>query len=271
METLKEERSSLEQQRHDRDWNLINSVDSMPPTKRLTNEILQPNNRDRENDVGGAESDSDSAPTPKTMHLKRQNSLSKLALLQKAQQGLDCDDGVPQGIKDDLGPSIATLLLSTTARLREERLAMRRGSGRKITGSSTASTAASSSSSAGALEFLLSGVVKRNHLTLEDLSVDNARSVALSGQYGFCKETRHAIDAYYDEVEMGLSCLVESPTDTSGITASPVTEIQGRIKLLRKMKQNTGRTALMLSGGGAQAMYVSSLVNFCSEILPSAV
>jgi hypothetical protein len=34
-----------------------------------------------------------------------------------------------------------------------------------------------------------------------------------------------------------------------------ISELQGRIKLLRKMKQNMGRTALMLSGGGAQAMY----------------
>lgn len=34
-----------------------------------------------------------------------------------------------------------------------------------------------------------------------------------------------------------------------------VSELSDRIKLLNKLKQNTGCTALMLSGGGAQAMY----------------
>lgn len=32
-------------------------------------------------------------------------------------------------------------------------------------------------------------------------------------------------------------------------------ELLDRLRVLRKMKQNMGRTALMLSGGGAQAMY----------------
>ena len=32
-------------------------------------------------------------------------------------------------------------------------------------------------------------------------------------------------------------------------------ELKGRIGLLEKIKQNTGCTALMLSGGGAQSMY----------------
>mmetsp|Transcript_44754 Transcript_44754/g.108525 ORF Transcript_44754/g.108525 Transcript_44754/m.108525 type:complete len:789 (-) Transcript_44754:956-3322(-) len=264
METLKEERSSLEQQRHDRDWDLINTTASIDsPSKSPIN---------KRDSTPSAESDVDSdsrhgSPTRK-MTLKRQSSLSKLEALQDAQQKSAYDDGIPQDIKDDLGPSIATLLVSTTARLREERLAMRRnggvgGAGGSGNGNGTGPSSSSSSISASSnLEFLLSGVVKRNHLTLEDLAVDNARSVALSGQYGFSSETRRAIASYYNEVEKGLSSLVEAPTMASSsstatltISESPVTEVQSRIKLLRKMKQNTGRTALMLSGGGAQAMY----------------
>ena len=36
---------------------------------------------------------------------------------------------------------------------------------------------------------------------------------------------------------------------------SPLFELGERMNLVRKMKQNMGRTALMLSGGGAIAMY----------------
>jgi hypothetical protein len=46
----------------------------------------------------------------------------------------------------------------------------------------------------------------------------------------------------------------EEITDTT-TRYETASELRSRILLFRKMKQNMGRTALMLSGGGAQAMY----------------
>ncbi|KAG7348548.1 patatin-like phospholipase [Nitzschia inconspicua] len=172
--------------------------------------------------------------------LRRRSSLSKLKSFRDEQE-LQHDQRY-LAVARDLGPSTADLLLSTTERLAEERIELekRRDSG---------------------LEFLLSGVVKRNHLTLEDLLVSNARSVAVSGQYQFSATTRKAIAAYYTEVRKGLEALGNDSTIVLNSTLKPsasstlLSEVQNRIKLLRKMKQNMGRTALMLSGGGAQAMY----------------
>jgi hypothetical protein len=144
------------------------------------------------------------------------------------------EDIDPMVIKD-LGPMTAQLLLSTTERLREARKAF------LATGESN-------------LALLLSGVVKRNHLTLEDLLVTNARSVAYNGQHEFSANSRKAIASYYDEVSKGLDLLAETiPSPAPSINAA--SQLRDRITLVRKMKQNVGRTALMLSGGGAQANY----------------
>ncbi|CAJ1941726.1 unnamed protein product [Cylindrotheca closterium] len=94
-------------------------------------------------------------------------------------------------------------------------------------------------------------ILKRNHLTLEDLVVNNARAVAFSGQYGFSAASRRQIGAYYNEVSKGLEFLAEAPVSAD----EPLAILSDRISLVRKMKQNMGRTALMLSGGGAQAIY----------------
>jgi Patatin-like phospholipase len=169
--------------------------------------------------------------------LKRRSSMSKLKALQD-QQAAQHDQRY-LAVETDLGTSIADLLLTTTEKLKEERIELLNGRD-------------------SGLEFLLSGVVKRNHLTLEDLLVYNARSVAVSGQYLYSATTRKAIAAYYHEVRKGLEVLADESSirPNSGVASGDVfTEIQSRIKLLRKMKQNMGRTALMLSGGGAQAMY----------------
>jgi predicted acylesterase/phospholipase RssA len=101
------------------------------------------------------------------------------------------------------------------------------------------------------LQYLLSGVVKRNHLTIEDSLVNNARSVAVSGQQEFSAPSRKLISSYYEEVEKGLHCMSDAATSQE----SPLIELGERMNLIRKMKQNVGRTALMLSGGGAIAMY----------------
>lgn len=144
-------------------------------------------------------------------------------------------------IEKDLGHSTTDLLISTTAKIKEERIKLQKG---KDSG----------------LEFLLSGVVKRNHLGLENLLKSNARDVEVSGQYGFSIATRKAIAAYYDEVSLGLELLTEEDETANEDTnyarkAATASKLRERILLFRKMKQNMGRTALMLSGGGAQAMY----------------
>jgi hypothetical protein len=183
-------------------------------------------------------SSGDSASSPPK--LKRRWSLSKLKALQDAAQASKSEEY--SMIEADLGPNTTELLLSTTDRLLEERTKLLKGED-------------------SGLEFLLSGVVKRNHLALEDLLVSNARSVAVSGQYQYAAVTRKAISSYYHEVRKGLEALTQESnmhSSSDSITnpaTTTISELQGRIKLLRKMKQNMGRTALMLSGGGAQAMY----------------
>ena len=136
-------------------------------------------------------------------------------------------------ISQDLGSMTAELLQSTTERLREARHLYRYEGDQS-------------------LQYLLSGVVKRNHLTLEDLSVNNRRAVAYSGQHEFSEPTRDLMEDYYDEVSKGIDAMAEAPVSAEG---NPLQELGDRINLIRKMKHNTGRTALMLSGGGAQAMY----------------
>lgn len=145
-------------------------------------------------------------------------------------------------IAQDLGASTTDLLLSTTARIKEERIKLQAGQD-------------------SGLEFLLSGVVKRNHLGLESLLTSNARDAEVAGQYGLAAATRKAIAAYYDAASRGLELLAEGTVaagreaDPRGGRAAAAAKLRGRMLLFRKMKQNVGRTALMLSGGGAQAMY----------------
>jgi hypothetical protein len=174
------------------------------------------------------EEEQQDAPSPSPTKLKRRSSFDR----NKLHEDLP-EDGVDPILKKELGNMTSELLLSTTARLKEAR--------QLFTGDKESN-----------LEFLISGVAKRNHLSMEDLLVNNARSVANAGQYEFSSPTRTAIATYYDEVEKGLDCLAEAPVSDN---SNPLHELGGRMTLVRKMKQNMGRTALMLSGGGAQAMY----------------
>jgi len=185
-----------------------------------------------------------SSPNRLSMHHRR-HSMSRLKALQQEAEAIQHTTNYSD-IEQDLGHSTTDLLVSTTARIKEERIKLQEG---KDSG----------------LEFLLSGVVKRNHLGLENLLVSNARDVEVSGQYGFSAATRKAIAAYYDEASRGLELLTDEDETADNETAdedsnhtrraATASKLRDRIVLFRKMKQNVGRTALMLSGGGAQAMY----------------
>lgn len=168
------------------------------------------------------------------------------------------------------------MLLTTTARLREARLHAASSSppsSPRRDRSTNGDVASVDDNESSSLKFLLAGVVKRNHLSVDDILIEDARSVAESGRHHLSSVARDAIKSYNDEVENCLDWIAEAPVKKSlaprgpggknrdGVDdASLVMERQGeelsdRIHLLRKLKQNMGRTALMLSGGGAQAMY----------------
>ena len=200
--------------------------------KTLYEEVEQSNNKEMS-----------PVPSPKRPTLPRSSSFDK----QKALQDAAFDDGsndIDPRVSSDLGEMTAELLTSTVQRLKEARVGFK---------SATASPGGTTQQQEDShLKYLLSGVVKRNHLTLEDNLVRNARSVANSGQHEFSPASRKTIANYYDEVSKSLDCLSEtSPVNND----NPLQELSDRMTLVRKLKQNMGRTALMLSGGGAQAMY----------------
>jgi hypothetical protein len=183
-------------------------------------------------------------------------------------------------VVEELGEKTAHLLVTTTARLDEARRAVQ---------------ADPTDENAKALKYLISAVVKRNHLTLDDILVENSRSIAVAGEYGLTSQSRQVIRAYYEQVEQGLDWLAEAPSiepsnnqkNTSSSSNKsmlghfdhadpfaerlplppprPHDELIDRMNLVRKMKQNMGRTALMLSGGGAQAMYHAGLLRSLVE------
>lgn len=132
------------------------------------------------------------------------------------------------------------------------------------------------------LKTLLSGIVKRNHLSIEDWLIQDARNVAERGQHSLKKETRDAIDRYGEEVERCMDWIANGPvylgpkssggddrneeedkkkkkttttTTPQDVMEKQREELSKRYTLVKRMKQNVGHTALMLSGGGAQTMY----------------
>lgn len=196
--------------------------------------------------------------TPSPRRLTRNRSFSNEAAIESRLYGGTVDPVV----SEELGERTVDLLATTTDRLREaRRLAHEElDAGDEM---STSSVLANSNT----LVYLLSGVLKRNHLRLDDFAVENARSIAISGQYGLTNESRKLIRDYYEEVEAGLDWIADSPLVSEhslakeGVNGTKnqmisglerQNELQERITLVRKMKQNMGRTALMLSGGGAQ-------------------
>ena len=89
-------------------------------------------------------------------------------------------------IVQDLGGSTAELLITTTEKIKEEQKNLQDGND-------------------SGFKFLLSGVVKRDHLSLESTLESNARDVEVSGQYGFSAATQTAINRYYDEISKQIS------------------------------------------------------------------
>ena len=144
-------------------------------------------------------------------------------------------------VLDELGQKTADLLVSTTWRLQEARQLAQH----KPCDEQARST----------LQYLLSGVVKRNHLNIDDITVNNSRSIAETGQYGLSQQSRTMIKSYFEQVDKGLDCIADAPILETDNDLDRPNDLGDRITLVRKMKQNMGRTALMLSGGGAQAMY----------------
>ena len=211
-----------------------------PALRRSTSfaalKVLAENLHEGDDDDRSSTSDggSENIRPRKPMH-KRTSSMSKLQFMQDEAE-LTHHTKHYSDLEQDLGPSTADLLISTTARIREERIKLSHGRD-------------------SGLEFLLQSVVKRNHLGLENLLVTNGRDVEVSGQYGFSAATRKAIARYYDEVSKGLEVLTDEEITDTATRNETASELRSRILLFRKMKQNMGRTALMLSGGGAQAMY----------------
>jgi hypothetical protein len=159
------------------------------------------------------------------------------------------DMNVDPVVIQELGQKTADLLARTMERLNEVRVQAERSN---------------SDEAIQSLKYLVAAVVKRNHLQLDNLVLENARGVASSGHYGLTVKSRNLIRSYYAEVAKCIDWLSDSPATTEPKTGAvedeedwirPNQELLDRIKLVRKMKQNMGRTALMLSGGGAQAMY----------------
>ncbi|KAL7560178.1 hypothetical protein ACA910_016607 [Epithemia clementina (nom. ined.)] len=221
------------------------------------------------------------------------------------------NDTIDPVVSHELGERTAYLLVTTTERLLDAR--------RQAERSSEWNNREKEEEAWNRLKYLLAGVVKRNHLHLDNILVENARTVSFSGRYGLTSQSRQVIRAFYEQVQKGLDFLADGPsittphqqpppprrssstnrsdqddgdddnnnnnnndaeepllasaaatdTTTDGTTSPPSStssislhqqdyqneELSDRLRVLRKMKHNMGRTALMLSGGGAQAMY----------------
>jgi len=139
-----------------------------------------------------------------------------------------------------------------------------------------------------AMTFLLTQIVKRNYLGIEDKLIEDAQSVMECGRHRLSSKARDVIKGYHKEVANCLDWIAEfgsSSLRTGGnngyanrsrndlrsmsmntLSPDPHTELLNRINSVRKMKHNMGRSALMLSGGGAQAMYhLGSIKALCES------
>jgi hypothetical protein len=148
-------------------------------------------------------------------------------------------------VVEELGYRTADLLVTTTQRLMEAR--------RAAISTSQTDVNAKNVHAINALTYLLSGVVKRNHLKLDDLAVENARSIAASGVYGLSQNSRSVIRSYYEQVERGLEVVAES-----SIEKLDQHELLDRITVVRKMKQNMGRTAVRITSFPTSQVRVSA-------------
>ncbi len=191
-------------------------------------------------------------------------------------------------LEKELGGMTGSMLLTTTSRLREARMQATAALSNTATIESISEDDLDSlgeslkgrnqqqyDQASSALKFLLSGVVKRNHLSVNDLLIKDARSVMECGRHELSANARDTIVGYHEEVERCLEWIAhsaptpgysnngtvndgkapKSPTSSAMDNKAADLELTDRINLIRKLKHNMGRSALMLSGGGAQAMY----------------
>ena len=121
-----------------------------------------------------------------------------------------------------------------------------------------------SSSLLSELKFLLHNVVKRNHMSINNSLIQDAQHVTEMGRHLLSKRMRESIYQFQEEVEKCLDYIAQADciSDQSFLTNSgfedkdkEFRELSNRRKLMMKLKHNMGRTALMLSGGGAQSMH----------------
>eukprot|EP00984_Skeletonema_dohrnii_P006947 scaffold2474_cov76-Skeletonema_dohrnii-CCMP3373.AAC.1 len=137
----------------------------------------------------------------------------------------DHDDDDNQNDDDDdaiILPSLSSLSKDEEDEDDTEDDATKQRSSYHITASFTTSTSSTSTTIpkrkkqwnedySSSLKTLLSGIVKRNHLSIEDWLIQDARSVAERGQHSLRKETRDAIDRYGDEVERCMDWIANGP------------------------------------------------------------
>eukprot|EP00815_Leptocylindrus_aporus_P005602 CAMPEP_0116060516 /NCGR_PEP_ID=MMETSP0322-20121206/6467_1 /TAXON_ID=163516 /ORGANISM="Leptocylindrus danicus var. apora, Strain B651" /LENGTH=755 /DNA_ID=CAMNT_0003545161 /DNA_START=404 /DNA_END=2671 /DNA_ORIENTATION=+ len=136
-----------------------------------------------------------------------------------------------------------------------------------------------------ALQYLLTGVVKRNHLSIDDIMNENSRNIANSGRSQLPAAAMDIIVDYIEEVIQCLEWMADPETIESDLedemdedaTMKDVAwtreegrlrdtqKVLHRLRIMKKLKQNTGRTALMLSGGGAITMYHLGVVRALVE------
>ena len=102
------------------------------------------------------------------------------------------------------------------------------------------------------LEFLVASVMKR---TSDNLWIENARSVVDKGTHKFSSESRKIFENYNLEIEKCLQHIGNCKSTTHDTNHHHRSYLKERIKVMKKIQHNMGRTALMLSGGGAQSMY----------------
>lgn len=194
------------------------------------------------------------------------------------------NEGIPTrwqcAVQNDLGMMAGSMLVTTVTRLKEARLqamALHNAGCSQNTNhdnNNKSSTNNNSEDYCTSIKTLLSGIVKRNHLSVDDYLMEDARSIAERGQHTLTRKTRDTIDMYGNEVERCIEWVANGPVyigDATAFSSSSSTtksrqftdnimqkqhdELSRRYSLFKRMKQNMGHTALMLSGGGAQAMY----------------
>jgi hypothetical protein len=193
----------------------------------------------------------------------------------------DFDSGWQRIVRQDLGMA-GDMLLTTMSRLREARMQATSNTSNNpvLSGNNTSQLDHSVEESetypkdnedySSSLKFLLSGIIKRNHLSVDDALINDCRSVAERGQHSLRKETRDAIDSYGEEVERCMDWVASGPVhlchgseenhgEDNGISREQVMqrqldELDKRYTLVKRMKQNMGHTALMLSGGGGELL-----------------